>query len=144
VTELCRCGAPLDTDGVCSAIGRVERITQGLRAAGGLTSVHFERVLEEGDPAIPLRDAVPAVSTRRGGLRFGQPPPRYVPPKPEPVHEVTLYATPDRAETIATIQVRCSCGEILLDQDDDGPLNLGEVNLLVREHTGEVLDDDDW
>jgi hypothetical protein len=33
VTKLCQCGAPLDVDGVCSAIGRVERTTQGLRGA---------------------------------------------------------------------------------------------------------------
>jgi hypothetical protein len=122
-------------------------------AAGGWTAsieigTAWDAALEEQEDGtfVPVREEIPVVSTRRGGLRFGQPPPPgYVPPEPPVVHRVFLSAYGDHMNPGAgMLQLECSCGAHLWDQDDEpGSVSLDDLAYLARRHE-DPDEDEEW
>jgi hypothetical protein len=100
---------------------------------------------QEDGTFVALHEQIPVVSTPRGGLRFGQPPPPgWVPPEPPVVHRVFLTATAfDADDGTATVRLQCSCGETLWDQGDEpGPVSLGELERIAARHEDPDADEE--
>jgi hypothetical protein len=100
VTEVCQCGAPLEADGVCSAIGRVERITQGLRHDGDRFAEGLMRALRRlGDEYGPLGVAIVAATLTDPQVLVRQiTDTRPRDPVPEPAEDVRVQVGADPAE----------------------------------------------